>query len=73
MINVHVGTLIQAYTRDIATEPEMIDLLQHLDDGLLVIGWHDIRGHHGRVLGRMYLYAPQRLSGMTDEVSMVAC
>ena len=51
----------------------MIDLLQHHDGGLLVIGWHDRRGHHRRVFGQMCLYAPQRLSGMTDEVNTVTC
>ena len=39
-------------------EPEMIDLLQHHDDGLLVFGWHDRQGQQGRVLGRMCLYTP---------------
>ena len=33
-----------------------------------MIGWHDRRGQHGHVLGRMCLYTPQRLSGMTDKV-----
>ena len=51
----------------------MIDLFQHHDDGLLVIGWHDRRSQHKRVLGQMCLYAPQRLSGIIDEVSTVAC
>ena len=54
-------------------EPKKIYLLQHHDDGLLVIGWHDKQGQHGCVLGRMCLNAPQRLSGMTDEVNKVAC
>ena len=51
----------------------MIDLLQHHDDGLPEIGWHDRQGQHGYVLGRMCLYAPQRLSGMTDEVNTITC
>ena len=54
-------------------EPEVIVLLQYHDDGLLVFGWHDRRGQHGSVLGQMCLYAPKRLSGITDEVSTVAC
>ena len=48
-------------------------LLQHHDDGLLMSGWHDRRGRHRRVLSQMCLYWPLRLSGMTDEISTVAC
>ena len=39
-------------------EPEMINLLQHHDDGLLVFGWHDRRGQHDCVLDRMCQNAP---------------
>ena len=60
MINVYVGKLAQAYTRDITTKslPKMIYLMQHHDDGLLVIGWHDRQGQYRRVLGWMCLYVP---------------
>ena len=34
----------------------MIDLLQHHDDNLLVITWHDRQGQYGRMLDRMCQY-----------------
>ena len=35
--------------------------------------WHDKWGQHDCMLGRTCLYAPWRLSDMTDEINMVAC
>ena len=73
MIDVHIGTLAQAYTCDIANESLNYDMtlmywagsyvnwinwLQHHDVGLPKIGWHDRRGQHDCVLGRTCLYAP---------------
>ena len=66
-------TRTNTYMEHCHGEPEVIVLLHSHDGELLVFRWHDRRGQHGRLLGRMCLYALERLSGMTDEVSTVVC